>query len=50
MKVHLQDAADLEAILDPFTPNGRTTTSIIHSPPVPSRGTPPGDPVNEGRS
>jgi len=31
---------DLEAILDLFTPHGRTTTSIVHSAPVPPRPLP----------
>ena len=40
IKIHLRDMDDLEAILDRFTPYGRTTTSIIHSAPVPRRGLP----------
>lgn len=31
---------DLERLLDRFTPFGRTTTSIVHSTPVPRRGVP----------
>jgi hypothetical protein len=31
---------DLEPILDLFTPHGRTTTSIVHSSPVPPRALP----------
>jgi len=37
-KVHSID--DLEPILDLFTPHGRTTTSIVHSAPVPPRPLP----------
>ena len=40
IKIHLRDMDDLEALLDRFTPYGRTTTSIIHSAPVPRRGLP----------
>jgi hypothetical protein len=31
---------DLEPVLDLFTPHGRTTTSIVHSAPVPPRPLP----------
>jgi Lrp/AsnC family leucine-responsive transcriptional regulator len=41
MKVHLHSIEDLEPILDLFTPHGRTTTSIVHSAPVPPRPLPP---------
>jgi Lrp/AsnC family leucine-responsive transcriptional regulator len=40
MKLHLRSIDDLEAILDRFTPYGRTTTSIVHSAPVPRRPLP----------
>jgi Lrp/AsnC family transcriptional regulator, leucine-responsive regulatory protein len=40
MKVYLRSIQDLEPILDLFTPHGRTTTSIVHSVPVPPRSLP----------
>lgn len=40
MVLHLRSIDDLEAVLDRFTPYGRTTTSIVHSAPVPRRGLP----------
>ncbi len=40
MKLHLRSIDDLEPILDRFTPYGRTTTSIVHSAPVPVRSLP----------
>ena len=40
MKVYLRSIDDLEPILDLFTPHGRTTTSIVHSSPVPPRALP----------
>jgi Lrp/AsnC family leucine-responsive transcriptional regulator len=40
MKVHLRSIDELEPILDLFTPHGRTTTSIVHSAPVPPRPLP----------
>src|SRR4051794_34522464 len=40
VRLHLRDIADLEAILDRFTPLGQTTTSIVHSAPVPRRPLP----------
>jgi len=40
MKVWLHSIDDLEQILDLFTPHGRTTTSIVHSAPVPPRPLP----------
>jgi hypothetical protein len=43
-KVWLRSIGDLEPILDLFTPHGRTTTSIVHSAPVPPR--PPPVPVD----
>jgi Lrp/AsnC family transcriptional regulator, leucine-responsive regulatory protein len=44
MRVHLRSIADLEPILDHFTPHGRTTTSIVHSAPVPPRPLPLDEP------
>ena len=47
MKLHLRDVGHLEQVLDRFTPYGQTTTSIIQSSPVPTRGiavSPSGDP------
>jgi Lrp/AsnC family leucine-responsive transcriptional regulator len=40
LKVWLSSIEDLEPILDLFTPHGRTTTSIVHSAPVPPRPLP----------
>lgn len=40
LRLHLRAIADLEELLDRFTPYGLTTTSIIHSAPVPRRGPP----------
>jgi Lrp/AsnC family leucine-responsive transcriptional regulator len=40
MKVWLRSIDDLEPVLDLFTPHGRTTTSIVHSAPVPARPLP----------
>jgi Lrp/AsnC family leucine-responsive transcriptional regulator len=40
MKVYLHSIDDLEPLLDLFTPHGRTTTSIVHSAPVPTRPLP----------
>jgi Lrp/AsnC family leucine-responsive transcriptional regulator len=40
MKLYLRSIDDLEAVLDRFTPHGRTTTSIVHSAPVPPRSLP----------
>jgi Lrp/AsnC family leucine-responsive transcriptional regulator len=40
MKLYLRSIDDLEPILDTFTPHGRTTTSIVHSAPVPHRALP----------
>jgi Lrp/AsnC family leucine-responsive transcriptional regulator len=45
MKVFLRSIDDLEPILDLFTPHGRTTTSIVHSAPVPPRPLPVPGPV-----
>ncbi len=38
LRLHLRSIDDLEDILDRFTPYGLTTTSIVHSSPVPRRG------------
>ena len=40
MRLYLRNVDDLEAILDRFTPHGRTTTSIVHSAPIPPRALP----------
>jgi Lrp/AsnC family transcriptional regulator, leucine-responsive regulatory protein len=40
LRLHLRAIDDLEETLDRFTPYGLTTTSIIHSSPVPHRGPP----------
>jgi Lrp/AsnC family transcriptional regulator, leucine-responsive regulatory protein len=40
LRLHLRSIDDLEDVLDRFTPYGLTTTSIIHSTPVPQRGPP----------
>lgn len=40
MTLHVRSVDDLEPILDRFTPYGRTTTSIVHSAPVPRRPLP----------
>jgi Lrp/AsnC family leucine-responsive transcriptional regulator len=40
MKLYLRAIDELEDVLDRFTPYGLTTTSIIHSAPVPRRGPP----------
>jgi Lrp/AsnC family leucine-responsive transcriptional regulator len=40
LKLHLRAIEDLESLLDRFTPYGLTTTSIIHSAPVPRRPPP----------
>ena len=48
MRLHLRAVDDLERVLDRFTPLGLTTTSIIHSAPVPRRD-PPLASVTPGR-
>ncbi len=40
LKVHLRSLDELEAVLDRFTPYGRTTTSLIHSSPFADRPLP----------
>src|SRR4051794_23313586 len=40
LKLHLRSMDDLEEILDRFALAGRTTTSIVHSSPVPRRALP----------
>jgi Lrp/AsnC family transcriptional regulator, leucine-responsive regulatory protein len=40
LRLHLRSIDELEDVLDRFTPYGLTTTSIIHSMPVPRRGPP----------
>jgi Lrp/AsnC family leucine-responsive transcriptional regulator len=42
LRLHLRSMDDLEDVLDRFTPYGLTTTSIVHSTPVPRRGPPLG--------
>ena len=39
-RLHLRSIDELEEVLDRFTPYGLTTTSIVHSTPVPRRGPP----------
>ena len=38
MRAHVRDVQHLEELIDRFTPFGSTTTSIVHSSPVPGRG------------
>jgi Lrp/AsnC family leucine-responsive transcriptional regulator len=40
LRLHLRSIDELEELLDRFTPYGQTTTSIVHSTPVPRRGPP----------
>jgi Lrp/AsnC family transcriptional regulator, leucine-responsive regulatory protein len=40
LRLNLRSIGDLEDLLDRFTPYGLTTTSIVHSTPVPRRGPP----------
>lgn len=40
LKVRLRSMNELEPLLDKFTLYGQTTTSLIHSTPVPPRGVP----------
>jgi Lrp/AsnC family leucine-responsive transcriptional regulator len=40
--MHLRTVDELEPILDRFTPYGHTTTSLIHTAPVPRRPLPLG--------
>ena len=40
MRLYLRSIDDLEPILDRFVAHGRTTTSIVHSAPVPPRPLP----------
>lgn len=40
LRLYLRSIDELEDVLDRFTPFGQTTTSIIHSMPVPRRGPP----------
>jgi Lrp/AsnC family transcriptional regulator, leucine-responsive regulatory protein len=41
MKIVVPGIDQLEGVIDRFTPYGATTTSIIHSSPVPPRGIKP---------
>jgi Lrp/AsnC family leucine-responsive transcriptional regulator len=43
LRLNLRSIDELEDVLDRFTPYGLTTTSIIHSSPVPRRGPPLGE-------
>jgi Lrp/AsnC family leucine-responsive transcriptional regulator len=38
MKLHVRDVEHLEEVIDRFVPFGQTTTSIIQSSPVTTRG------------
>jgi Lrp/AsnC family leucine-responsive transcriptional regulator len=38
MTVHVRSVEHLEEVIDRFAANGQTTTSIIQSAPVPTRG------------
>jgi Lrp/AsnC family leucine-responsive transcriptional regulator len=40
LRLHVRTMEDLEPVLDRFTPFGQTTTSIVHSAPVPRRALP----------
>jgi Lrp/AsnC family leucine-responsive transcriptional regulator len=40
IRLYLRSFDELESLLDRFTPHGRTTTSIVHSAPVPLRPLP----------
>lgn len=44
LKLQLRSLDDLESVLDRFVLFGQTTTSIVHSSPVPPRGLPLGTP------
>ncbi len=44
LRLHLRSIDELEDVLDRFTPHGLTTTSIVHSTPVPRRGPPLDEP------
>jgi Lrp/AsnC family transcriptional regulator, leucine-responsive regulatory protein len=39
-KLYLRSMDELEPILDLLAPHGRTTTSIVHSAPIPPRPLP----------
>jgi len=40
LRLHVRTMQDLEPVLDRFTPFGQTTTSLVHSAPVPRRSLP----------
>lgn len=40
MKIYLKEISSLDHVLDQFLAHGQTTTSIVQSSPVPSRGLP----------
>jgi Lrp/AsnC family transcriptional regulator, leucine-responsive regulatory protein len=44
VRLHVRTVDDLEPVLDRFTPFGQTTTSLVHSAPVPRRALPLGEP------
>jgi Lrp/AsnC family transcriptional regulator, leucine-responsive regulatory protein len=43
VRLHVRAVDDLELVLDRFTPFGQTTTSLVHSAPVPRRALPLGE-------
>jgi Lrp/AsnC family transcriptional regulator, leucine-responsive regulatory protein len=48
LRLQLRSIDELEEVLDRFTPYGQTTTSIIHSMPIPWRGPPLGASIDSG--
>jgi Lrp/AsnC family transcriptional regulator, leucine-responsive regulatory protein len=42
LRLHVRAMSELEPVLDRFTPFGQTTTSLVHSAPVPRRPLPLG--------
>jgi Lrp/AsnC family leucine-responsive transcriptional regulator len=40
MRAHVREVEDLEPLIDRFAVYGQTTTSLVHSSPVPRRGVP----------
>ena len=49
LKVHLRGLNQLDELIDQFLAHGQTTTSIVQSTPVPSRGLPLPDDVGAAR-
>jgi len=43
LKMYVKEISSLDRVLDQFLAHGQTTTSIVQSSPVPSRGLPLGD-------